>query len=314
MVKSRRPKKTTTKKPAAMPTLPRPAPLESSTVPNVITGQSVAHSHHAVQSQQGGQPQRGSGQGQAGAAVNVGYGKQPPLASGTAEYRSGGHAGSSNGHVSGNSNGNGHGASVGASRTFKPAQAHTHATSHHRSSHSHSQTNGNAHAQINHTHYVPDASEPGDTEIAPPPTSIDPLDPRFRAAWQEWTTSALGRLDQLPKLSQNQLAAIARAAAAGVNSGAVGALSVGNGAGNALLEGSSSVGVLGPNGESSEMALQALQGGTDANGQQVLGIDLPASLAALFEAKLTLDREKAKLVRMQKELQGYRAAAGRMKE
>lgn len=41
-----------------------------------------------------------------------------------------------------------------------------------------------------------------------------------------------------------------------------------------------------------------------------LGIDLPASLAALFEAKLTLDREKAKLVRMQKELQGYRAAAG----
>lgn len=35
-------------------------------------------------------------------------------------------------------------------------------------------------------------------------------------------------------------------------------------------------------------------------------IDLPASLAALFEAKLTLDREKAKLMRMQKELKGYR--------
>ena len=42
-------------------------------------------------------------------------------------------------------------------------------------------------------------------------------------------------------------------------------------------------------------------------------IDLPASLAALFEAKLTLDREKAKLLKMQKELKGYRdgvAAAG----
>jgi len=37
-----------------------------------------------------------------------------------------------------------------------------------------------------------------------------------------------------------------------------------------------------------------------------LPIDLPASLAALFEAKLTLDREKAKLMRMQKELKGYR--------
>jgi hypothetical protein len=35
-------------------------------------------------------------------------------------------------------------------------------------------------------------------------------------------------------------------------------------------------------------------------------IDLPASLAALFDAKLTLDREKAKLMKMQKELKGYR--------
>ncbi|BEI84350.1 hypothetical protein CcaverHIS002_0409540 [Cutaneotrichosporon cavernicola] len=35
-------------------------------------------------------------------------------------------------------------------------------------------------------------------------------------------------------------------------------------------------------------------------------IDLPQSLAALFEAKLTLDREKAKLMRMQKELRGFR--------
>jgi hypothetical protein len=127
-------------------------------------------------------------------------------------------------------------------------------------------------------------------ELLPPPTSIDPLDPRFRAAWQEWTTSALGRLDQLPKLSQNQLAAIARAAAAGV----------GAGTGNQLAL----------TGSSSDIGALTVQG----NGQQVLGIDLPASLAALFEAKLTLDREKAKLVRMQKELQGYRVAAGRAKE
>jgi hypothetical protein len=46
--------------------------------------------------------------------------------------------------------------------------------------------------------------------------------------------------------------------------------------------------------------------GVGAGAGQGLPIDLPASLAALFEAKLTLDREKAKLMRMQKELKGYR--------
>ena len=45
---------------------------------------------------------------------------------------------------------------------------------------------------------------------------------------------------------------------------------------------------------------------TNGNGNPNLPIDLPASLAALFEAKLTLDREKQKLMRMQKELKGYR--------
>ncbi len=44
----------------------------------------------------------------------------------------------------------------------------------------------------------------------------------------------------------------------------------------------------------------------NGNGNSALPIDLPASLAALFEAKLTLDREKQKLMRMQKELKGYR--------
>lgn len=99
------------------------------------------------------------------------------------------------------------------------------------------------------------------SSLIPPSTSVDLNDPNFRTAWQNWTTSALGRLDQLPKLSQSQLNAIAGAAAG--------------------IDGSAS-----------------------------LGIDLPASLAALFEAKLTLDREKAKLVRMQKELKGYKDAAG----
>ena len=45
---------------------------------------------------------------------------------------------------------------------------------------------------------------------------------------------------------------------------------------------------------------------TTGKGNPNLPIDLPASLAALFEAKLTLDREKQKLMRMQKELKGYR--------
>lgn len=105
------------------------------------------------------------------------------------------------------------------------------------------------------------------SSLIPPSTSVDLNDPNFRTAWQNWTTSALGRLDQLPKLSQSQLNAIA-GAAAGID-----------GAGLGL-------------------------------GAQNLGIDLPASLAALFEAKLTLDREKAKLVKMQKELKGYKDAAG----
>ncbi|ORY31298.1 hypothetical protein BCR39DRAFT_504904 [Naematelia encephala] len=55
--------------------------------------------------------------------------------------------------------------------------------------------------------------------------------------------------------------------------------------------------------------LSAIAGAAAGIGEGGTGgapIDLPASLAALFEAKLTLDREKAKLMRMQKELKGYR--------
>lgn len=96
---------------------------------------------------------------------------------------------------------------------------------------------------------------------------MNPTDPIFNQALQTWSAQALGRLDQLPKFSQAQLNALA-SAAAGMGE------KLGNGTGNT----------------------------TNPN----LPVDLPASLAALFEAKLTLDREKAKLVRMQNELKGYR--------
>ena len=282
MVKSRRAKKTTTKKPAGMPTLPLPplpttrtAPLEPSTAQNVnVQGYNGQHAAYVGYMDRAG-----------------GYGVAPQ----SDPARINGHDGHSHGQHR-----NGHGHSQGPSHPHSH-RAPVHPTQHPQPQLQHLNGNGSTAAST--------AGEAYEPELLPPPTSIDPLDPRFRAAWQEWTTSALGRLDQLPKLSQNQLAAIARAAAAGVGAGTGGAL-MANGTGNG-----------GGLGESSEMAaLQALQGemigngNGNGNGQQVLGIDLPASLAALFEAKLTLDREKAKLVRMQKELQGYRAAAGRMKE
>jgi hypothetical protein len=107
---------------------------------------------------------------------------------------------------------------------------------------------------------------PLDYNVFPPPITVDPTDPTFPSALHNWSTSALSRLDALPKLTQSQLSAIAGAAA-------------GVGDGSGLIPG------MGVNG---------------------LPIDLPSSLAQLFEAKLTLDREKEKLVRMQKELKGYR--------
>lgn len=103
-----------------------------------------------------------------------------------------------------------------------------------------------------------------------PPAGMDPNDPAFPSAFKSWSNSALsqfGQLAQLPRLSPSQLSAIA-GAAAGVGDGGLFSMPVPTGQG--------------------------------------LPIDLPASLAALFEAKLTLDREKAKLMRMQNELKGYR--------
>jgi hypothetical protein len=137
----------------------------------------------------------------------------------------------------------------------------------------------------------------------PPSARFSPDDPNLPAAWQQWATQALGRLDQLPKLTQSQLSAIAGAAAgvgegAFLNSAAAGlGLGVGVGAAGPGTGTGTGTGAAGAG---------AGAGGVAGVGANNLGIDLPASLAALFEAKLTLDREKAKLMRMQKELKGYR--------
>ncbi|WWD20808.1 hypothetical protein CI109_105285 [Kwoniella shandongensis] len=100
----------------------------------------------------------------------------------------------------------------------------------------------------------------------------DPIDSTFSAALSNWSANALGRLDHLPKLTQSQLTALTDAAA-------------GVGEANFLANPSS----IPPQSYNPNIP-----------------IDLPASLAALFEAKLTLDREKAKLLRMQQELKGQK--------
>jgi hypothetical protein len=105
------------------------------------------------------------------------------------------------------------------------------------------------------------------TAFASRPATVDPNDPGFSAALSDWSASTLGKLNALPNFDPKQLNAIAEAAVGGAHSG----------------------GVMAP--------------GSNGSG---LPIDLPASLAALFEAKLTLDREKAKLLRMQKELKAHR--------
>lgn len=113
------------------------------------------------------------------------------------------------------------------------------------------------------------------SSFVPPPSTIDPKDPNFPNALSDWSASTLGKLNALPKLTQGQLSAIAEAAVGVANGPSTGTGGLAN-LGTAT---------------------------TSANG---LPIDLPASLAALFEAKLTLDREKAKLLRMQKELKAHR--------
>ncbi|WVR08699.1 hypothetical protein IAU60_005757 [Kwoniella sp. DSM 27419] len=111
--------------------------------------------------------------------------------------------------------------------------------------------------------------------VAAPPMSFptpDPAESTFSTALSNWSANALGRLDNLPKLTQSQLTALT-GAAAGI-------------------------------GEANFLANPSAIPSQSYNPN--LPIDLPASLAALFEAKLTLDREKAKLLRMQQELKGQR--------
>jgi hypothetical protein len=122
--------------------------------------------------------------------------------------------------------------------------------------------------------YLDTLGQPIDfSAFATRPATVDPNDPGFSAALSDWSASTLGKLNALPNFDPKQLNAIAEAAVGGAHSGGVMAPGA-NGNGGGTMSG--------------------------------LPIDLPASLAALFEAKLTLDREKAKLLRMQKELKAHR--------
>jgi len=122
--------------------------------------------------------------------------------------------------------------------------------------------------------YLDTLGQPIDfSAFATRPATVDPNDPGFSAALSDWSASTLGKLNALPNFDPKQLNAIAEAAVGGAHSG----------------------GVMAPG-----------SNGNGAGTMSGLPIDLPASLAALFEAKLTLDREKAKLLRMQRELKAHR--------
>lgn len=144
-----------------------------------------------------------------------------------------------------------------------------------------------------------------------PPSTIDPKDPNFPNALSDWSASTLGKLNALPKLTQGQLSAIAEAAvgAAAQQSQLPLPLSIGQGSqqhnvnGNHANYNGQMVTTGGAGGSGGLVPGVSEMIKSSANG---LPIDLPASLAALFEAKLTLDREKAKLLRMQKELKAHR--------
>ncbi|KAK6906316.1 hypothetical protein V866_005155 [Kwoniella sp. B9012] len=112
-----------------------------------------------------------------------------------------------------------------------------------------------------------------------PYPNSEPSESTFSTALSNWSANALGRLDNIPKLTQSQLTALT-GAAAGI-------------------------------GEANFLANPANIPPQSYNPN--LPIDLPASLAALFEAKLTLDREKAKLLRMQQELKGQKEEQERPK-
>lgn len=107
----------------------------------------------------------------------------------------------------------------------------------------------------------------------------------------------------MPKLTQGQLSAIAEAAVGAAAQQSQLSLPAnghghGNGQGQMVTTGNGT----GAGGSGLVPGVTEMIK-SSANG---LPIDLPASLAALFEAKLTLDREKAKLLRMQKELKAHR--------
>jgi len=180
-----------------------------------------------------------------------------------------------------------------------PPPALPHPKQHHAHSHAHTHHHGATHAATRARSYSHIKSElaayDARAALFPPASALDPSDPNFPSALQHWSSSALSQLGQLPRLTPSQLSAIAGAAAG------IGDVSLFNAAAAA---GGIGVGVGVGVGSASGTTGSGGAGGTLGTG--TLPIDLPASLAALFEAKLTLDREKAKLMRMQKELKGYR--------
>lgn len=107
-------------------------------------------------------------------------------------------------------------------------------------------------------------------------------------------------MNALPKLTQGQLSAIAEAAVGAAAQQSQLALPNNHGQMITTVTGGGG-GVAGGSSGLVPGVTEMIK--SSANG---LPIDLPASLAALFEAKLTLDREKAKLLRMQKELKAHR--------
>ncbi|RXK41924.1 hypothetical protein M231_00645 [Tremella mesenterica] len=162
--------------------------------------------------------------------------------------------------------------------------SHSHSHSHphphnHSHSHSHTHTHNHDHDHTN-SHVHPPTQAGSSTNVSH--ATLASLG-KYAQAVHDRTARALNKVDRLSEMfpPQAQLEAIASAAAG--------------------LDPS----VLDHPGLAAAMNGQTVPGMTDsvaAGGS----IDLPSSLAALFEAKLTLDREKAKLVKMQKELKGYK--------
>ncbi|WVQ77059.1 hypothetical protein IAR50_006738 [Cryptococcus sp. DSM 104548] len=167
---------------------------------------------------------------------------------------------------------------------MNPAHAHSPPSSaqHHPHSHSH-HAHAHAHPSHSHSHHQPMT-----------PASLS-------AALHTWSANALKSMGlnmggegeggmALPTLTESQIRGLT--------------------GGGALGDGGFFMGPAGPSGSGGGHSHD--HGHTHTYPDPATGspIDLPSSLAALFEAKLTLDREKAKLLKMQEELEGQKEIQG----